>query len=83
MVFGRRAGKFASQDSSRKTISQVPGFIDASGKFHESVLNPNQFIPLRLRQRFQLNKTSHIFSFALPNLDSQIGLLVGQYVAVR
>jgi len=83
VVFGRRAGKFASQDSSRKTISQVPGFIDASGKFHESVLNPNQFIPLRLRQRFQLNKTSHIFSFALPNLDSQIGLLVGQYVAVR
>ena len=46
-------------------------------------LSPDQFIPLRLRQRFQQNKTTHVFSFDLPHPTSQAGLLAGQYVAVR
>lgn len=83
VVFGRRAGRIAVEDWGHTSMPQVPTFVDATGKVHESVLDPNKFIPLRLKQRYQLNKTNHIFSFDLPNPDSHIGLLIGQYIAVR
>lgn len=47
------------------------------------VLSPDKFIALRLRQKVQVNKTNFLFTFDLPKLTDQIGLLAGQYIAVK
>jgi cytochrome-b5 reductase len=46
-------------------------------------LHPDTWVPCRLASRVQLNSSTHYFSFALPNKTDQMGLLAGQYIAVR
>lgn len=50
---------------------------------NREVLSPDKFIALRLRQKVQVNKTNFLFTFDLPKPTDQIGLLAGQYIAVK
>lgn len=89
VVFGRRSGKnaykYACSNSvaHHQAVAVRPSFIDSDGVLHEAALRPDKFTPLRLKQRIQLNKTTHLFSFELPTPTSHVGLLAGQYIAVR
>lgn len=89
VVFGRRAGSNAikyAQSSAiahHNTIATRPSFVDDKGVLHETVLSPDKFIALRLRQKVQVNKTNFLFTFDLPKPTDQIGLLAGQYIAVK
>jgi len=86
VVFGRRAGSNASKfigTANTEGIARRPDFIDESKVLHKGALSSFKLTPLRLKERFQLNSTTHIFNFALPSPTDHSGLLAGQYIAVR
>ncbi|KAI9202202.1 putative NADH-dependent fumarate reductase [Polychytrium aggregatum] len=67
VVFGRIAGQRAASIKDR----------DVRG------LNPNTYIPLRLRSSQQLGGHIRLFRFDLPSYNATSGMDVGQYVSVR
>jgi len=84
VVFGRRVGKNAS--AYRRTpgiMHRPPEFYDKMGVFHGVALDPNEWRPLKLRERIQLNKFNHLFRFDLPSPTHHLGLRAGQYLALR
>ncbi|GBG88332.1 hypothetical protein CBR_g46898, partial [Chara braunii] len=85
VVYGRIAGVNAwkSKKFTHGLIRRQHSYRDRAGVEHPSGLLPTEFKSLPLIERYVPNKSCAVLKYALPSKNHMLGLLCGQYLAVR